>query len=131
MVNGDVRNGFAVIRPPGHHAEYDTSMGFCLFNNVPIAARVCQGEFPKTRRRVLVLDWGAHHGNGMQKPYTSCGSSHLPYQFGCCIQGSAVGKRLLGPEEGPRLFRMFLNFGLSSHENQATFWLARVAIVTR
>lgn len=69
VVNGDIRNGFAVIRPPGHHAEYDQAMGFCLFNNVPIAARVCQGEFPETCRKILILDWDVHHGNGVQNMF--------------------------------------------------------------
>ncbi len=66
VVRGDVKNAFAVIRPPCHHAEYDQAMGFCLFNNVPIAARVCQGEYPDVCRKILILDWDVHHGNGIQ-----------------------------------------------------------------
>ncbi|KAI1178174.1 histone deacetylase [Nemania sp. FL0916] len=66
VASGKVKNAFAVIRPPGHHAEYDLSMGFCLFNNVPIATKVCQNEFPETCRKVLILDWDVHHGNGIQ-----------------------------------------------------------------
>ncbi|OAA55920.1 histone deacetylase [Niveomyces insectorum RCEF 264] len=69
VVRGDVKNAFAVIRPPGHHAEYDQPMGFCLFNNVPIAARVCQKEYPDLCRKVLVLDWDVHHGNGVQNMF--------------------------------------------------------------
>jgi len=65
VARGEVRNAFAIIRPPGHHAEYDQPMGFCLFNNVPIAARVCQEEFPECRK-ILILDWDVHHGNGIQ-----------------------------------------------------------------
>lgn len=64
-----VKNAFAIIRPPGHHAEYDTPMGFCLFNNVPIAAKVCQNEFPDTCRKILILDWDVHHGNGVQNMF--------------------------------------------------------------
>ncbi|KAI5854078.1 putative histone deacetylase A [Durotheca rogersii] len=63
---GQVKNAFAIIRPPGHHAEYDSPMGFCLFNNVPIGAKVCQSEFPDTCRKILILDWDVHHGNGVQ-----------------------------------------------------------------
>ena len=63
---GVVKNAFAVIRPPGHHAEYDHPMGFCFFNNVPVAVRVCQKEYPETCRKVLILDWDVHHGNGVQ-----------------------------------------------------------------
>ncbi|ORY64236.1 histone deacetylase [Pseudomassariella vexata] len=66
VVAGRIRNGFAIIRPPGHHAEYDCSMGFCLFNNVPIAATICQREYPEKCRKILILDWDVHHGNGIQ-----------------------------------------------------------------
>lgn len=66
VVAGAVKNAFAVIRPPGHHAEHDKAMGFCFFNNVPVAVKVCQREFPDACRRVLILDWDVHHGNGVQ-----------------------------------------------------------------
>jgi histone deacetylase 6 len=66
VVAGTVKNALAVIRPPGHHAESDEAMGFCLFNNVPIAARVCQADFPDLCRKILILDWDVHHGNGTQ-----------------------------------------------------------------
>ncbi|KAI1471994.1 putative histone deacetylase A [Daldinia caldariorum] len=66
VASGQVKNAFAIIRPPGHHAEYDVPMGFCLFNNVPIGARVCQNEYPDTCRKILILDWDVHHGNGVQ-----------------------------------------------------------------
>lgn len=66
VVTGQVKNAFAVIRPPGHHAEWDAPMGFCFFNNVPVAVRVCQQEYPDLCRKVLILDWDVHHGNGVQ-----------------------------------------------------------------
>lgn len=69
VVAGHVKNAFAVIRPPGHHAEYDSAMGFCLFNNVPIGAKVCQNEYPEICRKVLILDWDVHHGNGVQNMF--------------------------------------------------------------
>lgn len=69
VVSGQVKNGFAVIRPPGHHAERDAAMGFCLFNNVPIAAKVCQREYPEACQKVLILDWDVHHGNGVQNVF--------------------------------------------------------------
>jgi acetoin utilization deacetylase AcuC-like enzyme len=56
---------FGALRPPGHHAETDTAMGFCLFNNVAIAARHAIASTPI--ERVLVLDWDVHHGNGTQE----------------------------------------------------------------
>lgn len=66
VVEGTLKNAFAVIRPPGHHAEHDHAMGFCFFNNVPVAVRVCQKEYPEKCRKVLILDWDVHHGNGVQ-----------------------------------------------------------------
>jgi histone deacetylase 6 len=66
VVEGNVKNAFAVIRPPGHHAEADQPMGFCFFNNVPVAVKICQLEYPQTCRKVLILDWDVHHGNGIQ-----------------------------------------------------------------
>lgn len=69
VVAGLVKNAFAIIRPPGHHAEFDAAMGFCLFNNVPIAAKICQLDYPETCRRVLILDWDVHHGNGIQNMF--------------------------------------------------------------
>ena len=66
VVTGQVKNAFAVIRPPGHHAEFDHAMGFCFFNNVPVAVKVCQRDYADTCRKVLVLDWDVHHGNGIQ-----------------------------------------------------------------
>ncbi len=66
VVEGRVKNAIAVIRPPGHHAEHNESLGFCIFNNVPIAARICQLDYPELCRKVLILDWDVHHGNGIQ-----------------------------------------------------------------
>ena len=58
------RGGFAIARPPGHHAEYDRAMGFCLFDSIAIAARVVQAELEL--ERVAIVDWDVHHGNGTQ-----------------------------------------------------------------
>lgn len=52
-----VKNAIAVIRPPGHHAECSRPMGFCIFDNVSIAAKVCQADFPEICRKILILDW--------------------------------------------------------------------------
>ncbi|KAL2066696.1 hypothetical protein VTL71DRAFT_2768 [Oculimacula yallundae] len=69
VVAGKVKNAIAVIRPPGHHAEHNEALGFCIFNNVPIAARVCMADYPKLCRKVLILDWDVHHGNGIQNMF--------------------------------------------------------------
>jgi histone deacetylase 6 len=69
VLMGHVRNAIAIIRPPGHHAESTEPSGFCIFNNVPIAARVCQNDFPETCRKIMILDWDVHHGNGIQHAF--------------------------------------------------------------
>ena len=55
VARGEVRNVFAIVRPPGHHAEPEEHMGFCFFNNVCVAARVVQQETPI--KKILILDW--------------------------------------------------------------------------
>lgn len=67
VARGEVHAGFAALRPPGHHAEADRAMGFCLFNSVAVAARALQAE--DGVERVLVLDWDVHHGNGTQHSF--------------------------------------------------------------
>lgn len=67
IIQGRVRNGFAVIRPPGHHAQDDIAMGYCFFNNVAVAAASALVKYPNLIKRVLILDWDIHHGNGTQQ----------------------------------------------------------------
>ncbi|XP_060516933.1 histone deacetylase 7 [Cylas formicarius] len=62
---GDIKNGFAIVRPPGHHAEPQQAMGFCFFNSIAIAARVLQKEHRVNK--ILIFDWDVHHGNGTQE----------------------------------------------------------------
>jgi acetoin utilization deacetylase AcuC-like enzyme len=64
VVEGDVGNAFALVRPPGHHALRDRAMGFCIFNNLAIAARYALKRHGL--ERVLIVDWDLHHGNGIQ-----------------------------------------------------------------
>jgi acetoin utilization deacetylase AcuC-like enzyme len=68
IARGDVTRGFALLRPPGHHAERDRAMGFCLLNNVALAARAAQAAGAK---RVAIVDWDVHHGNGTQDVFES------------------------------------------------------------
>ena len=63
---GEAQNAFAIVRPPGHHAEPDRAMGFCLFNNIAIAARQALSD---GLERVLIVDYDAHHGNGTQAAF--------------------------------------------------------------
>ncbi len=65
IARGKWRNAFLAARPPGHHAEYERAMGFCLFNTAMIAARYAQSELGLAR--VAILDWDVHHGNGTQQ----------------------------------------------------------------
>ncbi|GJJ72188.1 hypothetical protein EMPS_04545 [Entomortierella parvispora] len=67
VVTGRCKNGFAIIRPPGHHAEEDEAMGFCFFNNVGVAVNLTLQRYPLTVQKILIIDWDVHHGNGTQQ----------------------------------------------------------------
>jgi len=67
LSRGEVANVFALVRPPGHHAETDRAMGFCLFNNVAIAAAYAINELGY--KRIMIVDWDLHHGNGSQRSF--------------------------------------------------------------
>lgn len=67
VATGELKNGFAVVRPPGHHAEESTPMGFCYFNSVAIAAKLLQQRLNVSK--TLIVDWDVHHGNGTQQAF--------------------------------------------------------------
>jgi acetoin utilization deacetylase AcuC-like enzyme len=69
VLDKKVDQAFALVRPPGHHAEDDRAMGFCLFNNVAIAAKHALED--KKLKRILIVDWDLHHGNGTQHAFYS------------------------------------------------------------
>ncbi|TWT43082.1 Histone deacetylase-like amidohydrolase [Thalassoglobus neptunius] len=64
VISGEAANALCLIRPPGHHAVSEHAMGFCLLNNVAIAARYAQAQFDLSR--IMIIDWDVHHGNGTQ-----------------------------------------------------------------
>ncbi|KAM5179938.1 histone deacetylase 7 isoform 5-T5 [Mantella aurantiaca] len=67
VVTKELKNGFALVRPPGHHADPSTAMGFCFFNSVAIAAKQLQQRLDV--RKILIVDWDVHHGNGTQRVF--------------------------------------------------------------
>lgn len=69
VMRGNVRHAYALVRPPGHHAMSDRGMGFCVYSNVAIAVRHAQRQHGP--RRVAILDWDVHHGNGTQDAFYS------------------------------------------------------------
>ncbi len=64
MADREIDTGFALVRPPGHHAEFDRAMGFCLYNNVAVLAAYARAVHHHAR--VMIVDWDVHHGNGTQ-----------------------------------------------------------------
>ncbi len=85
VMRQEATNAFALVRPPGHHAEASHAMGFCLFNNVALAAEAARRE---GAQRVLILDWDVHHGNGTQNMFWNrrdvlfCSAHQYPYYPG-------------------------------------------------
>jgi len=67
VMMGDLANAFALVRPPGHHAEGDRAMGFCIFNNVAVGAHYARSKHGL--ERILIVDWDLHHGNGTQHTF--------------------------------------------------------------
>lgn len=72
VMRGDAGSAFCIVRPPGHHASANRGMGFCLFNNIAIAARYAQRHHGV--ERVAIVDWDVHHGNGTQDIFYKDGS---------------------------------------------------------
>ena len=115
VMTGKVANAFVATRPPGHHAESDRAMGFCLFNNVAIAARALQHELGVDK--ILIIDWDVHHGNGTQHyfdedPSVFYASTH---QFPFYPGTGAVDEIGVGRGEG-FTFNVPLPAGCGDHE---------------
>lgn len=126
-VFNDSSNAIALVRPPGHHATSNRAMGFCLFNNVAIAARYAQVHYGADR--VLIIDWDVHHGNGTQEifyrdPSVFYLSTHqYPYYPGT---GSA-SERGLDKGEGTTL-NVPLSESTSANAHREAFTAALKAI---
>ncbi|XP_055523207.1 histone deacetylase 4 isoform X5 [Wyeomyia smithii] len=69
VAKSEIQNAFAVVRPPGHHAEPNAAMGFCFFNSIAIAGKLLLQRLPDEMRRILIVDWDVHHGNGTQQVF--------------------------------------------------------------
>jgi acetoin utilization deacetylase AcuC-like enzyme len=115
VISGAHRRALCLVRPPGHHALFDSPMGFCLFNNVAVAARHAVEKLKLAR--VLIVDWDVHHGNGTQDAFYSDGRVHFfsvhraPFYPGT---GDA-DETGTGPGLGA-ISNLPLKFGISRHE---------------
>ncbi|CAK9147973.1 unnamed protein product [Ilex paraguariensis] len=104
VAKGELNSAFAIVRPPGHHAEEDEPMGFCLYNNVAIATRFLLNERAKLGiNKILIVDWDVHHGNGTQKmfwkdPRVLFFSVHR-YDFGSFYPAGDDGSHIMTGEE--------------------------------
>ena len=69
IMEGKVKYAYALVRPPGHHAERDHGTGFCLFGNIPVALKRAFAKYPGKLNRVVVIDYDVHHGNGTEHAF--------------------------------------------------------------
>lgn len=113
VFDGEVANAFVAARPPGHHAEAETAMGFCLFNTAAIAARHAQTT--RGAERVAIVDWDVHHGNGTQDIFWSdpsvlyCSTHQMPLYPGTGAKDETGAGNIvnapLSPRTGSEVFR--------------------------
>jgi len=113
VLRGDAHNAFSIVRPPGHHAEPGRAMGFCLFNNIAIAAR---DALANGLERVMVVDFDAHHGNGTQAAFLE--DERVAYlsthQWGIYPGTGSV-------EDAPRAKKRIVNVPLPPFSGDGTF----------
>jgi acetoin utilization deacetylase AcuC-like enzyme len=115
VIDRKARNAFAIIRPPGHHAEPDGPMGFCIFNNVAIATRAA---LEQGFRQVMIVDFDAHHGNGTQAAFWQ--EKRVAY-FSTHQENIYPGSG--GLEEAPHARGRIVNLPLPAYSGDQTFAL--------
>ena len=125
VVSGRLQNGYALVRPPGHHARPDEAMGFCLFANGPVAIKEIQSKYQLDR--VAIVDWDAHHGNGAEEifyddPSVLTISLHQDNLFP--LDSGAMTKRGEGAGEGYNL-----NIPLPAGSGRGTYLTAFEEVV--
>jgi acetoin utilization deacetylase AcuC-like enzyme len=119
VMKGDVASAFCAVRPPGHHASAGRAMGFCLFNNVAIAARHLQKDHGLAR--VLIVDWDVHHGNGTQDTfYRAAGVMYVSVHQSPLYPGTGSAEE---KGEGPAAGHI-LNFPLAAGSGEPEFLAA-------
>ena len=107
VMTGEAKNAFCTVRPPGHHASAERGMGFCIFNNVAVAARYAQERYGA--ERILIADWDVHHGNGTQDTFYTDGSVFFmsTHQDPFYPNTGRVGETGEGPGAGLTMNRPF------------------------
>jgi acetoin utilization deacetylase AcuC-like enzyme len=120
VVAGKYRRALCLIRPPGHHALQQAPMGFCLFNNVAVAARHAVDRLGLSR--VLIVDWDVHHGNGTQDAFYSDGQVHFFSSHRSPFYPGTGAAEETGTGQGlGTIFNLPLRFGISRHEFRERF----------
>jgi len=110
VIDGEAKTAFALSRPPGHHAEYDTAMGFCIFNNAFIAARA-------SRVKTLIIDFDVHHGNGTEdlvKRRVAGGDGNSDIAYASTHQADIFPNS--GMEDSPNICNCLLPDGAGSRD---------------
>ena len=116
IISGELDNAFAAVRPPGHHAEKDRAMGFCLFNNVAIAARYAIKKHKLNK--ICIFDWDVHHGNGTQNSFYSDPSIHYSSIHQYPFYPGTGDKTETGTKDG---LGTTLNFPLSAFSGDSIY----------
>jgi acetoin utilization deacetylase AcuC-like enzyme len=132
VVSGELTNGVAVVRPPGHHAEAHTAMGFCLFNNVGVAAGLLMNKYSGLNR-IVILDFDVHHGNATQNMFYQDDrvlyiSLHR-YDNGSFYPGTSDGSpKMIGSGKGAG-FNMNIGWNTKSIGDDAYMYAFEQAII--